>query len=233
MSSQAGLEEAVHPLRYTRLAMVLHWAIAALILFNLTLGFFMEGFAQPWRGLIVSIHISSGITVLALTVARVGWRLIHSAPPREHELTAWERTLSHVVHFLLYGAMLLMPLTGWAIISSHPPVGSPGAAAAASAKAAAAVARGEASPPKAPISGGPRLWWVLPLPSIQPIREVGGTPGGVEPQQVLHDDFVAWHETGGFLVIALLLLHVAGALKHQFIDRQPELRRMGIRWRTP
>ena len=29
--------------RYTRVAIALHWAIAALILFNLSVGFFMEG----------------------------------------------------------------------------------------------------------------------------------------------------------------------------------------------
>jgi cytochrome b561 len=63
---------------------------------------------------------------------------------------------------------------------------------------------------------------------IAAIEAIGAEPGGVAPQHALHDDFVAWHSVGGFLLLALLLLHVAGALKHQLIDRQFELARMGI-----
>jgi len=33
---------------------------------------------------------------------------------------------------------------------------------------------------------------------------------------------------GGYIMIALLALHVLCALKHQFIDRVPELARMGL-----
>ena len=33
---------------------------------------------------------------------------------------------------------------------------------------------------------------------------------------------------GGYIFVALLVLHIGAALKHQFIDRQPELERMGI-----
>jgi cytochrome b561 len=33
---------------------------------------------------------------------------------------------------------------------------------------------------------------------------------------------------GGYLMLCLLSLHILGALKHQFIDRQSEFARMGI-----
>lgn len=45
-------------------------------------------------------------------------------------------------------------------------------------------------------------------------------------KEYLHGLFGAMHEVGGYLLIALLLAHVAGALKHQFIDGEPEFRRM-------
>lgn len=48
----------------------------------------------------------------------------------------------------------------------------------------------------------------------------------VEQKEQLHELFGAMHEIGGYLLIALVLLHLAGALKHQFIDREPEFRRM-------
>jgi cytochrome b561 len=34
------------------------------------------------------------------------------------------------------------------------------------------------------------------------------------------------HETSGFIFIGLIVLHISGALKHQFIDKHPELKRM-------
>ena len=41
-----------------------------------------------------------------------------------------------------------------------------------------------------------------------------------------HDTFGAAHEAAGYALYALLALHVAGALKHQWADRQQELQRM-------
>jgi cytochrome b561 len=68
---------------------------------------------------------------------------------------------------------------------------------------------------------------------IAPIAAIGKEPGGIAPQHVLHEEFVAWHSVGGYLLLGLLVLHIAGALKHQFIDRQSEFARMGIGRRRP
>jgi cytochrome b561 len=65
------------------------------------------------------------------------------------------------------------------------------------------------------------------MPAIAPIADIGREPGGIAPQTALHEDFVEWHETGAYLMLLLFLLHVVGALKHQFIDKEPELERMG------
>jgi cytochrome b561 len=165
------------------------------------------------------LHVSSGMTVLALTVARVTWRLLNAPPPYPAGMKAWERHTAHVVHFLLYAAMVLMPLLGWGILSAHPPPGSHGAAAEF------------AGPPVAPPVGAPRIlkiWNLFPLPAITPIEAIGREPGGVAAQHVLHKEFAEWHGAGGFLLLGLLLLHVLGALKHQFIDRLPEFGRMWI-----
>jgi cytochrome b561 len=66
------------------------------------------------------------------------------------------------------------------------------------------------------------------MPKIALIEAVGREPGGVAPQHVLHEEFVAWHSVGGYLLIGLLILHILGALKHQFIDKQREFARMGV-----
>lgn len=264
--------------RYTRVAITLHWLIAALIVYNLVSGFaiwdFAKEFFQANRPLYVVgliSHISSGLTVLVLTVARIFWRLTHEPPPFPDDMKPWERHAAHFAHFFLYGAMLLMPLSGWAIVSANPPSGPPGAASQAPRPAMGPPAAmtgaappsgvapsgppsgppGAASPqaPMAPPAGAtgaaapgvappgrppapPRLWWVGPrLPIITPLQKLGAEPGGVAPQKILHDEIAEWHKIGAWLTIFLLLLHVAGALKHQWVDRSPTLQRMGLgRW---
>lgn len=91
--------------------MFLLWAIAAFIIFNLCTGFFMEGWPPPVRFLALMLHVSSGVTVRALRVVRVVWRLISKPPPYPAGMKAWERHTAHVAHFLLYAAMVLMPPT--------------------------------------------------------------------------------------------------------------------------
>ena len=235
--------------RYTRVAMWLHWAIAILIIYNLVSGLLVWDLAagffkahKAFYGFGITSHLSSGLTVLALTVVRIAWRLFHEPPPYPAEMKPWERHAAHVAHFLLYAGMMLMPLTGWAILSAHPPAGSAGAKVArppmGASPMAAPASGAPGGAPGGPPAGAPKgpppppgIWWVIPLPAITPIANIGLEPGGVEPQHVLHEEFAEWHKIGGYLMILLLILHIGGALKHQFIDKEPELQRMGFRSR--
>ncbi|MEH3099627.1 cytochrome b [Sphingomonas adhaesiva] len=205
----AGRDEG-RALRYSNVAIVLHWAIAALILYNLATGLFGEWLPDG----AFAFHISSGITILVLTVVRVLWRLTHRPPPFL-PMSAPERALAHGVHALLYVAMLALPLTGWAMVSANPPAGSPGAAYAAG---------GKPVRKRGPIM----IWNAVPLPLIGPINEMGRAPEGVAGQRDVHERLETLHGLGGWLMLALLVLHVAGALKHQFIDRRRQLGRMGL-----
>jgi cytochrome b561 len=218
--------------RYTRVAIILHWAIAAFILFNLGFGYFMEDFPPLLRGIVVPLHFSSGITVLALTLVRIAWRLTHRPPDFSWPLAPWERAAAGAIHILLYVGMLAMPLSGWAIISAHPPVqaatAAPVAQPAVPPPAADAAPAQPAAPSPPPPAGGSKIWGVIPLPRIAPIEQIGATPEGVQTQKALHHTLAEAHELGGFIMIVLLLLHVAGALKHQFIDGKAEFVRMGI-----
>jgi cytochrome b561 len=49
-----------------------------------------------------------------------------------------------------------------------------------------------------------------------------------EAKEQAHGILGDWHENMGYVLIALVLLHIAGALKHQFFDGEPLLQRM---WR--
>src|SRR5438067_1362981 len=98
-------DEAAARLRYSKVAIILHWAIAVLILYNLFSGLLHDVLPKS----VFQFHISSGITILTLTVIRIGWRLTHKPPPFL-PIAKWEKWLAHFVHFLLYCAMLAAPL---------------------------------------------------------------------------------------------------------------------------
>jgi cytochrome b561 len=73
--------------------------------------------------------------------------------------------------------------------------------------------------------GGPThpmfLFGLIPFPRIGWIADM---PAG--PKERLHDVLFAWHQAFGYCLYALVALHILGALKHQWLDREPELRRM-------
>ena len=216
--------------RYTRVAITLHWLIAAAIAYNLSSGLLRDVLPRGF----FALHISSGLTILALSIVRVGWRLTHK-PPALLPMRAWERGLAHDVHLLLYGAMLAMPLSGWAMISARPPAGSAGAAYAEQLRAQRTPPVVQAQPGNpqtaarpAPPRGAPKFWGLFDVPMIAPVQEIGRTPAGVPEQRALHERIETVHALGGWVMLALLFLHIAGALKHQYVDREPELARMGL-----
>lgn len=200
--------------RYTRTAISFHWLIAVGILANLFLGFTMDSLFSGSRGAVIGIHASIGLSVLGLVILRILWRLTHRPPELPDALPGWERHAATIGHFLLYVAMIFLPLSGWAILSTNPPANTPGAAAAKS--------LGVNAHP----NDGIMVWGMVKVPTIKPINELGETPEGVRPQSKLHGEMEELHEAGSWLLIALLLVHVLAALKHQYVDRWPILARM-------
>ncbi len=212
--------------RYSRVAIILHWVIAALIFANLVVGFYMEGLTGSLRSSAIAFHLSSGMTVLALTIVRVLWRLTHTPPPHSASMKPWEQHAATLAHFALYMAMVLMPLTGLSIISANPPIGSAGAASVVAKRAG--LPGGDAEVRRASRTGPRMIWGIIVLPEIGILQHLGATPEGIPLQKAMHDEFIKWHAMGAFLTTALLLLHILGALKHQYLDGDAELARMGI-----
>lgn len=106
--------------RYSPLAIGLHWAIAALLMFQLGLGWHMT--SMPRSAPLFDafqFHKSIGITVLVLSLVRVVVRIL-SPRPRPVDGPRWQRLLASGVHTLLYAFMIGAPLTGWALVSTAP-----------------------------------------------------------------------------------------------------------------
>jgi cytochrome b561/polyisoprenoid-binding protein YceI len=105
--------------RYSTVAVILHWMIAAAIIFMVILGWRMGDEPKgPSLYAIFQLHKSIGITILLLTLVRVGWRLANPPPPYAEPLGTWEHRASQAVHLGFYAAMILMPLSGWVMVSA-------------------------------------------------------------------------------------------------------------------
>lgn len=103
--------------RYSTGAIVLHWLIALLIVLNFLAAWAAEDMAKAEKMQVMGNHKAIGITILLLTVVRIGWKLAHKAPPFEPTLKPWEITLAKATHFLFYVLMLAIPLSGWGMVS--------------------------------------------------------------------------------------------------------------------
>ena len=158
------------PHRYSYLAIVLHWAIAALLAFQLGLGWRMVDLGSaaamyaPYQ-----LHKSIGILVLALSLARL---IVRFARPRPAAAVGGVAgLLAAVVHTGLYAFMIGGSLTGWALVST------------------------------AKVKLPTLLFGTIPWPHL-PLGPVAH-----EPAEVLHGLL-------GWVGAALIVLHVAGALRH-------------------
>ena len=104
--------------RYSAVAMALHWLVAGLILANIWFGWRMGRMGGLARFETFQVHKSIGVTVLLLTALRVGWRIANPPPPPAVGLSRRERQASRAAHLTLYGLMIVLPLTGWVIVSA-------------------------------------------------------------------------------------------------------------------
>lgn len=66
-----------------------------------------------------------------------------------------------------------------------------------------------------------RLFWLVPFPRIGPIAVLDPVT-----KEHVHSVWYAIHTWLAYSLYVLVALHVLGALKHQFVDRDGELRRM-------
>jgi cytochrome b561 len=174
--------------RYGPVAIVLHWAIALLIIVTWPLGYFGEGIealvgaSQAW------LHKSLGLTVLALSLVRLAWRLGHRPPPLPASIGAVRAAIARITHAAFYVLIIALPLSGWLRTSSG----------------------------KYPLS-----WFgLVDLPKF-PIR----------PKSAEAELAAASHAVLGWVMLALVVLHVAAALHHQFRLKDALLLRMLPAWR--
>jgi cytochrome b561 len=61
-------------------------------------------------------HESLGLSLFAIILARLLWRLVYPPPPPSRDLSRLEIVASGAVHWLLYLALLAMPISGYILV---------------------------------------------------------------------------------------------------------------------
>lgn len=110
-------EEAVQVARYPTAIRLLHWLMAAGFMFMWGSGLALGGMlpdGSPLEDTLMELHISSGVTLLFLLLARLVIRLISPLPGDLPDTTALQRKLAHLGHFALYALPFTVMLIGWA-----------------------------------------------------------------------------------------------------------------------
>lgn len=107
------------PDNYSRTQIILHWTIAALVIFQLV---FHEGMEDAWDiredgGTVplVNPHVVVGILILALAIWRLSLRLIRGVPPAPSSEPAPLRLLAAGTHWAFYALLFVMPFSGMAL----------------------------------------------------------------------------------------------------------------------
>jgi len=108
--------------QYTLVARTLHWLVAGLIISQYILAELAES-AEHSKNVVVQLallanHKSVGMTVLVLATLRIVWRLFHQPPPLPANMPDWQRYASSAAHWLLYGLIFALPVSGWLMSSS-------------------------------------------------------------------------------------------------------------------
>ncbi len=195
------------PSRYTKTAIILHWLIAIFIALMFVLGWYMAELPKEapkqmaydlfdlgvytWqlaeeaspRTFYFNLHKSLGLTVLALIVLRVLWRITHTPPATLSSYKAIEKKVATATHHSLYLLMLAVPVTGL----------------------------------------------IMAINSKYGVKWFGmDVIAGLDNKPV-RDFFECTHEFVGIVLLVLIGIHLLGALKHKFIDKDDTMSRMSLK----
>ncbi|MEP3054409.1 cytochrome b/b6 domain-containing protein [Ascidiaceihabitans sp.] len=174
---------------YGSVTKTFHWLTALLILTLIPLGIIAnklpyetsEQLAQ--KAWLFSLHKTLGVTVFFVALARIAWAVTQTKPAGLHPDRKAESWLAETVHWLLYGSLLLVPLSGWIHHAST--------------------------------TGFAPIWWPFGqnLPLVAKSEDTAAL-------------FAGLHIVFERVLAVSLILHVAGALKHHFVDKDATLKRM-------
>ncbi|MEO0637277.1 MAG: cytochrome b/b6 domain-containing protein [Pseudomonadota bacterium] len=101
---------------YSRIQIILHWAVAVLVL-AMAAGGLAYSFDLADKSILRG-HQSAGQILIVLLALRIAIRLKRGAPPAPAEHAVWERRLASTVHGLLYLCLIVFVASGYVSASA-------------------------------------------------------------------------------------------------------------------
>ena len=105
--------------QYGAVAKTFHWLTALGILAVIPLGIIANDLPYDTaeqladKAWLFSLHKTIGVTLFFVALARILWALSQPKPAPLHPDRRTETLLAEIVHWLLYGSLVLVPLSGW------------------------------------------------------------------------------------------------------------------------
>lgn len=104
---------------YTAVGIAFHWSMVGLIALQLFLGWRTTWLPAGYDKVAAyALHGHIGLLILTLASLRLVWRMIVPRPENTEDLPGWQHWAARVTHWVLYGAMFALPLTGWLMLSA-------------------------------------------------------------------------------------------------------------------
>lgn len=100
---------------YRPTARILHWIVALLVLATIPVGQIMtqEGLARPLQNTLYIFHKNTGVLILLLVLARLGFRAFNPPPPLPASVPWWQQRIARATHWLLYVLLIVMAVSGY------------------------------------------------------------------------------------------------------------------------
>ena len=105
--------------RYTHTAIALHWIMALGFIGMFILGFYMQSMPfSPTKLQVYAWHKWAGVTLFLFAFLRLLWRITHRPPAFPATMSNGAKILAHLGHYVLFGFMFAVPLSGWLMSSA-------------------------------------------------------------------------------------------------------------------
>jgi len=108
--------------KYTPVGVSFHWIMAALVIYQLGSGWWMQRYLVGSDKLdAYQAHSSIGLSILLVGALRLLWRMIVPGPINDADRQGWRTTAAHAIHVMFYILFVLLPISGWMLWSAIQP----------------------------------------------------------------------------------------------------------------
>ena len=98
---------------YGSISKIFHWLSAAVLIFQIPLGFFLVDLDFNEKRLTIeSIHVILGLCIFYITIFRLIFKLFNPTPPLSNSIFPGQRLIAKLNHVLLYITIIMVTISG-------------------------------------------------------------------------------------------------------------------------